>query len=103
MTAEQIFIDFRKAMALADELDHIARDMQDATDSEYQPAVDSMRQDWTGDNAEEYYEKCRHLRDKMYAGSDNVYKVAHSLRTIAQRWYETEMANLERARRRHHC
>lgn len=93
-TLAEIFINYNAALEAADYIDSLADNMQNITDDEFNSVITAMESQWTGDNAEAFYAKAAGHSEKMNSASQNLRKIAASIRTIAKRWYDTEMANI---------
>ena len=91
---DEIFFDYNKAIEAADYLDSLADEMMSTTEEDYNGAIGVMKSEWTGDNAEDFYSKADAHTQKMEAAANNLRTIAEAIRTIAKRWFDTEMANI---------
>ncbi len=95
-----IRMDFEKAKAAACRLDSIADSIASMLSGEYDGSLDTVRQNWRGDNATMFLTKGNELREKVNKTVSDLRATAEVVRRIAQNTYDSEMRALELARQR---
>lgn len=99
-TRESIEFDFRKALAQANKIEAIAERLGRLSGMEFGNTMQNLSSGWKGENASLYLTKGSRLQEKMNGTVKELYSVASSIREIAKRIYDAEMAALEIASRR---
>ena len=99
-TERQIMLDYSNAIRQADELDRLARTIEQSHAQEYQAVLNRIQSNWQGDNAEAYYRKAIKLIDELKNNATNLKKTSRAIRTIAENVKRTELTALEIARSR---
>lgn len=99
-TRESILFDFKKAQAQADRIDMLARKLAQLSGGEFESTMQNLSIGWKGESASQYLTKGSRLQEKMNVTVKELYAVASSIREIAKRVYDAEMAALEIASRR---
>ena len=94
-TAAQIWIDFKKTEEIADRLDAIAGDMENARDDQFNPYLNEVNSAWDGENSEKYLLKGNGIKGNIDSNAKNVKMVASTIREIAKNIYDAEMANIQ--------
>ncbi len=95
-----IRMDFAKALRQARELEEVAGNMRVLADNKMEGTLQSLGQNWTGENAQKYIGKARLLEEKISRTSDSIADAARVIREIAQVVYEAEMRAWEIAHNR---
>lgn len=93
-TAAEIWIDFKKAADLADKLDSIAGEMDNARDDQFIPYINEVNGAWSGENADNYITKGDGIKLNIESNAKNVRMVAKTIRIIAKNIYDAEMASI---------
>lgn len=89
-----IEMNFRRSTAQADRLDRIAGDLRRLTNDNFESTLNDLQLKWKGDNALKYRGKAGELQESMCYTADGLNEAAAVIREIAERLYNTEMANL---------
>ena len=96
-TEYMITLDYFRAIRYADSLDKISERIR----SHGQTLLEnggSIQSEWKGDNASLYLQKVDVVADNLNTISKNIQNTADTVRRVAKRTYDTEMASLEIAR-----
>lgn len=96
----QIQMDFNRAIQKANELDSIADSLSKLSDTDFQNTLDSLNNDWKGDNATAYIAKGMALKENMNATVKDIRNTASTIRTVAKNIYDAEMEALRIAEER---
>lgn len=96
----QIQMDFNRATQKADELDSIADSLSKLSSTDFQNTLDSLNNDWKGDNATAYIAKGMALKENMNATVKDIRNTASTIRTVAKNIYDAEMEALRIAEER---
>lgn len=99
-TRTRIEMDFKQAMAQADEVDEIADRLSDISGGQLGDALQNLAAAWRGENAVSYLGKGARLQDKISASSGELHETAASIRRAARRIYNAEMEALRIAEAR---
>ncbi len=99
-TRQSIEFDFRQACDQADRLDSIADNLSNLAKNKLGTSMQTLSQNWKGENATAYLGKGNTLQGNISASSSQLRGIASDIRTIAQNIYNAEMAALEIAERR---
>lgn len=95
MDERTIQLNFRAAMAKADELDEIAEGLLQAINNDYEEAMQTVGAGWKGGNAESYLAKGGKLEEQMRNSVNQLKQAAGEIRRTAKRIYNAEMAALQ--------
>lgn len=87
-----IEFDFRQAIKRAEELEEIAADMKKLADDDLETSLQSLSTAWKGEAASAYLTKGSRLKDKILKSSNDLKKTARTIRSVAKRTYDAEMA-----------
>lgn len=85
-----IQMDFKKANESAAELEKTAKALKNLGNSEFQTEIDKIASEWKGENSNNYIAKCNELRNKLLKTSDDIYKTADMIRSVAKNTYNAE-------------
>lgn len=96
----QIQMDFNRASQKANELDSIADDMSRLSGTDLQNTLNSLGNDWKGDNANAYIQKGFALKENMDKTVTSIRNTASTIRQIAKNIYDAEMEALRIAEER---
>lgn len=99
-SAETIIFNYTKAIAQADELLDISKNVKKMADGKFTDSIAKVDKNWDGDNSKKYLAKCNQLKDKMGDSASDIQKISDSIRKIAKAIYDAEMANIEIAKTR---
>ncbi len=94
-TAFQIRMDFNKANRQAAELDDLAEKIKRIGTNKLGDALNEVRASWTGENASMFIQKGNLVGNQLVNHSKNLRNTAATIRRIAKRIYDAEMAALE--------
>lgn len=92
MNAEKIELDFRAAMAKADELEAVGKELMQTVNGDYEDTLQMLAGNWKGVNAEAYLRKGGDLGNQMRRTARSVMEAAEEIRRTARRIYAAEMA-----------
>lgn len=95
-----IEIDFRIAMEHADKVEKIGNDMNQMCEEELETCIQSIRNHWTGENAELFLEKEEQMRNGVVSLAERVIQTAETIREMAQNLYQAEIQAWEIANER---
>lgn len=87
-----IYMDFKKAKDQADQLDALAKSMNEIKNTELQNCIAGIGKYWTGDNADAFLAKVRTVQGKIGNTADDLTAAASTIRQIAKQTYDAEMA-----------
>lgn len=87
-----IEFDFRQARQRADELDDIAANLERLAENDLQSSLQSLSTAWKGDSANLYLNKGSKLKEKMLKSVKELRKTSATIRKVAKRTYDAEMA-----------
>ncbi len=102
MNEISIEFDFNQALTQAKRLEEIAQELKTLSKSEVDSALADLRSGWRGETSLLYIVKGEALSGKILKVSDDLQKAAASIRKIANRIYDAEMAVLEIASARNY-
>ena len=98
-TAYSISMNYHKAMRQADNLDKVADSVSSYSGKVNNCSV-SIGNDWKGDNAAKYIRQLQQISGNLEQIQKNVTNISETVRRIAKRTYDSEMASLEIAKKR---
>ena len=87
-----IEFDFRQAMNRADELDQVASEMKRMANNDMQSSLQQLSAAWKGEAASAYLTKGGRLKEKVLKSAGDLNKTASTIRSVARRVYNAEMA-----------
>ena len=96
----QIQMDFNHATQKANELDEIANDLSKLSGTDLQNTLNSLGNNWKGDNATLYIQKGFSLKESMDTTVTSIRQTAATIRAIAKNIYDAEMEALRIAEER---
>lgn len=96
----EIEMNFEAAKRQADKLDNIADELDRLSKNRFNDTLQSVSAAWKGESATLYVNKGVKLQGDITQNAVDFRSIAQEIRAIAQRIYEAEMANYERAKRR---
>lgn len=96
----QIQMDFQKATQKAGELDQIADNLSKLAGTDLSNTLNSLNNDWKGDNATAYLKKGYGLKERMDSTVKDLRATAGTIRSIAKNIYDAEMEALRIAEER---
>lgn len=96
----QIQMDFNQAERKAAELDSIAGDLSRLSGTDLQNTLNSLGNNWKGENAGLYIGKGFQLIENMKKTADSLRQTAETIRSVARNIYNAEMEALRIAEER---
>lgn len=87
----QIYMDFKRANDVADELRSIARSTRGAANQDLQGALSRIRSSWEGENSDAFQMKGERLRQQVEQLAQDVDRIAAAIEQIATNTYQAEM------------
>ena len=87
-----IEFDFRQAIKRAEELEEIAANMRKLANDDLEDSLQNLSTVWKGEAASAYINKGISLREKILKSSNDLKKTAGTIRNVARRTYNAEMA-----------
>ena len=87
-----IEFDFRQAIQRAEELEEIAADMRKLANNDLEGSLQNLSTAWKGESARAYLNKGTRLKEKILKSSNDLKKTASTIRSVAKRTYNAEMA-----------
>lgn len=93
-TRESIEFDFRRAMQEASEIDEIADRLAKLSKEKFEYTMQNLAVGWKGENASFYLRKGETLQGKMTRSANELRSIAATIRMVARRLYDAEMAAL---------
>ncbi len=87
-----IEFDFAQACRQASELEEIAGEIRTLANQKMSNSMQQLSANWKGDSASAFLKKNDLLRDDIADTAETLYSIAASIRTVARRIYEAEMA-----------
>lgn len=96
----QIQMDFSRANQKASDLDNIANDLSRLSGTDLQNTLNSLSNDWKGDNATLYIQKGFSLKENLDETVKSIRNTASTIRSIAKNIYDAEMEALRIAEER---
>lgn len=99
MASEQsIIFNYNKAIAQADELLDIAKEIKKVADDKFSDSITQIDNNWDGQNSKKFVTKCNNLKGKMEDSSSDISKIAGAIKEIAKAIRDAELANIEIAK-----
>lgn len=95
-----IEMNFRQAKQQAAQLEELAARLENLAKQDLQETMQELSGVWKGENAEAYMRKGNRLEENIAATAAKLKQIASTIRTTAQRTYETEMRAREIAAER---
>lgn len=95
-----INMNYKKAMAKADELDELAASIAKMASSELGGAMQVISNNWKGESADIFINKGMSLQNQIVSTSKKLKETAAAIRNIANRTRNAELRALELANKR---
>lgn len=89
-TMASIQIDFRKTIQKAEELDQLARQLENLAKGNFEGILQDIGRTWTGEASIQYRNKGRILEESMKEKAEQLRSIADSMRTVARETYNAE-------------
>lgn len=87
----QIYMDFKRATGVADDLRSIAHDTRNAADADLQGALSRINGCWEGENSEAFLRKGDRLKRQVEQLAREIDRIANTIDQIATNTYNAEM------------
>lgn len=87
----EIRMNFRAAMAMADRLQELAGKVHNLADERCYGTLRNISNGWKGENADAYLRKGEKVKGKMSRTARDLNSAAATVRTIAKNTYDAEM------------
>lgn len=94
-----IKMDFANAIRQAENLERIAREMENLLNSQFDSCMNIVSRSWQGENALSYISKGKMVREDISREAKKIRDTAGVVREIARKLYEAEMRAYRRAHR----
>ncbi len=91
-TSYEIYMDFNKAIAQADRLISIAKNMNNLGNEGVGGSINTIEGCWEGENADAFIDKGRKIQNKIYLTAEDIRKVADAIIKIAETTRDAELA-----------
>ena len=91
-----IQMNFDQAKRQAETLENVARNLTNMANGDYNTSLQTLGNNWTGENATKYLPKAGQLKSNILKSASDLNKTASAIRTIAKNIYDAEMENLRR-------
>ncbi|MCC8164071.1 MAG: WXG100 family type VII secretion target [Lachnospiraceae bacterium] len=91
-TASEIRFNYNQALARASELEEIASGMKTLANKELADSMRNLSAAWQGDSATAFLGKGETLKEKVLKSARGLEETAATIRSVAKRIYNAEMA-----------
>jgi len=88
----EIRYDFQQAIRKAEELESVASNLKRLSNSELENSLQSLAGAWKGEAARAYLAKGNRLQEKILENARKLEATARTIRSMAQKTYDAEMA-----------
>lgn len=95
-----INMNYNKALAQASRLEELASQLERESSGNLEEALQTVRRNWQGENADAYLAKGQRLQEKIRDSAKNLRTTASTVRTIAKAVYDAEKRAYDIAMRR---
>ncbi len=85
-----IEMDFKNAISQAENLERIAKEIENLLNNQFKPCMDIVSGSWRGENASSYIRKGNIVREDICSEAKKIRDTAAVVREIARRLYEAE-------------
>lgn len=97
-TEQTIMFNYNQAIAQAEELIGIAKEIKKVADGKFEDSVTQIDSNWDGQNSKKFVTKCNDLKGKMEDSSSDITKIAEAIKQIAKAIRDAELANIATAK-----
>lgn len=87
----EIYFNYNKAISQADQLDEIARRLNDAANQTMEDILNEVQRAWKSDSASEYLRKGNKVGGDVRTTAQNLQNIAQAIRKIAKRVMQAEL------------
>lgn len=88
----EIYFNYNKAIEQANQLDDIARRLSNAAGQDVEKILNDVNNAWKSDSTAEYIKKGQKVETDMRTTANNIKNIASTIRTIAKRVLDAEVA-----------
>ena len=88
----EIYFNYNRAIEQAKELEGISRQLKKAADNTMEGILNDVHGAWKSDSAPQYIKKGQKVEGDMRTTAGNLTNIASTIRTIAQRIRDAELA-----------
>lgn len=92
MASVKLKINFEKALQQAEELESIAKEIEDISNVTLEDNIGSISKKWTGENANKYIKKGSKVKEDIKNTAKKLKETANTIREIVKRDKEAEEA-----------
>lgn len=85
-------INFEKALKQAEELENIAKEIENVAKVDLEDSFNSISRNWTGENSNNYIKKGAKVKEDIKKTAKNLKEAAEAIREIVRRDKEAEEA-----------
>lgn len=85
-------INFEKALKQAEELENIAKEIENVAKVDLEDSFNSISRNWTGENSNNYIKKGAKVKEDIKKTAKNLKETAEAIREIVRRDKEAEEA-----------
>lgn len=85
-------INFEKALKQAEELENIAKEIENVAKVDLEDSFNSISRNWTGENSNNYIKKGAKVKEDIKKTAKNLNETAEAIREIVRRDKEAEEA-----------
>lgn len=87
----EIYFNYNKAISQANQLDDIARRLNDAANQTMENILNEVQRTWKSDSTAEYLKKGNKVGGDVRTTAQNLSNIAGAIRTIAKRVMQAEL------------
>ena len=88
----EIYFNYNKAIEQANKLDDIANRLSNAASRDVEKILNDINTAWKSDSSSAYIKKGQKVETDMHTTANNIKNIAQTIRTIAKRVLEAELA-----------
>ena len=87
----EIYFNYDQAIAQANQLDNVAKKLQNAANNTMEDVLNEVSRVWKSDSAPQYIRKGQKVEGDLRTSSNNLKQIASAIRTIARRVRDAEL------------
>lgn len=87
----EIYFNYNRAIAQANQLDGIAKKMRNAANNEMKQILNDVNHAWKSDSTPQYLKKGQRVESSIRMTAKNLAQIADAIRTIAKRVRDAEL------------
>ena len=88
----EIYFNYNKAIEQANQLDDIAKRLNNAASQDMERILNDVNSAWKSDSAPAYIKKGQKVETDMHTTAGNITNIASTIRTIAKRVFDAELS-----------